>query len=131
MRLYGLGSGTLVDLDALDVCRVFRLSQSIEILTVNGRSTIMTRRWNVALNIKNAAAEKLAREVARATGETLTDAVVHALEDRLARLRARRFADAEREAIDRICREFAKLPELDRRTPDEILGYDEDGAFGR
>ena len=52
------------------------------------------RRWYfktgpMALSIKNRKAEVLAAEVARETGETRTDAVIHALEERLARLRGR------------------------------------------
>ncbi len=39
----------------------------------------------VALNIKNARTESLAHQVARETGETLTQAVTRALEERLER----------------------------------------------
>lgn len=51
------------------------------------------------LNIKNPRAHKLAVEVAQATGETLTEAVIHSLEERLARKRdeqPRREMDMER-----------------------------------
>ncbi len=41
----------------------------------------------MGLNIKNEAVERLAREVAAQTGESLTSAIQHALEERLARLR--------------------------------------------
>jgi antitoxin VapB len=41
----------------------------------------------VALNIKNAMAEKLARELAEETGESLTDAVISALQSRLGAIR--------------------------------------------
>lgn len=57
----------------------------------------------LSVKIKNATAERLARQIAWETDETLTDTVIHALEDRLARLRA----DAERE-IDRVCRELRR-----------------------
>ena len=40
----------------------------------------------MALNIKNPAAEKLAREVAGQTGESLTEAIQRSLEERLERL---------------------------------------------
>ena len=79
----------------------------------------------VALNVKNPEAEKLARALARRTGETITDAVINALRERLireeGRPRARRLVD-ELLAIGRRC---AALPDLDRQAPDEILGYDE------
>ena len=41
------------------------------------------------LNIKNPRAHQLAVEVAQAAGETLTDAVIHSLEERRDRLNAR------------------------------------------
>ena len=42
----------------------------------------------MGLNIKNETVERLAREVAAQTGESLTSAIQHALEERLARLRS-------------------------------------------
>jgi len=39
----------------------------------------------MALHINNAKANSLARKLARQTGETLTDAIIHALEEKLAR----------------------------------------------
>jgi antitoxin VapB len=44
----------------------------------------------MALSIKTAEADKLARALARLTGETLTEAVTAALRERLQRERARR-----------------------------------------
>jgi hypothetical protein len=43
----------------------------------------------MALSIRNKRAEAAAREVARVTGESLTTAILHSLEDRLARIRGR------------------------------------------
>ncbi len=40
----------------------------------------------MSLNIKDPEAHRLAREIARATGETMTRAVIEALRERLARL---------------------------------------------
>ena len=40
----------------------------------------------MALSIRNPRAEKLAREVAAESKESLTQAIIHALEDRLERL---------------------------------------------
>jgi antitoxin VapB len=42
----------------------------------------------MGLNIKNETVERLAREIAAETGESLTSAIQHALEERLARLRS-------------------------------------------
>lgn len=79
------------------------------------------------LNIKDPATERVVRELAEATGEGVTGAVRRAAEERLQRLRhskaGRRLAD-ELMAIGARC---AGLPELDHRTDEEILGYDENG----
>jgi antitoxin VapB len=47
----------------------------------------------MALSIKTKEADRLARELARLTGETMTDAVTRSLRERLDRERARRSAD--------------------------------------
>jgi antitoxin VapB len=81
----------------------------------------------MALNIKNPPAEQAIRELAALTGESVTTAVRRAAEERLSRLRRMRGGDglaAELMAIGRRC---AALPDLDVRTPEEILGYDEHG----
>ena len=49
----------------------------------------------MALSIKTDEADRLARALARLTGETMTDAVTAALRERLARERARREAAAD------------------------------------
>jgi antitoxin VapB len=85
---------------------------------------------SVALNIKNPAAEKLAREVAGQTGESLTEAIQRSLEERLERLKGRRSAPDLVETLLAISRRCSSLPDLDSRKADEILGYDEHGAFG-
>ena len=82
----------------------------------------------MALSIKDAKADRLARELAHATGETITQAVTTAVEERLTHVRARR-KQARRLAdeLDEIAKRCAALPVHDPRTPDEILGYDEHG----
>lgn len=47
----------------------------------------------MALSIKTAEADRLARELARLTGETMTEAVTRSLSERLDRERKRRAAD--------------------------------------
>ncbi len=84
----------------------------------------------MALSIKNREADRLARELAEATGETLTEAVVVALRERLQRHRGRQRTHALSERLLEIGRRCAALPVLDDRTPDEILGYDERGLPG-
>ena len=81
----------------------------------------------MALSIKHPEADRLARELSKRTGEGLTEAVVKALRERLAReqqrIRGRRLSD-ELLAIGERC---AALPVLDGRTADDVLGYDEYG----
>lgn len=49
----------------------------------------------MALSIKTAEADELARSLARLTGESMTEAATAALRERLARERARPAADAD------------------------------------
>jgi antitoxin VapB len=81
----------------------------------------------VALSLKDPEADRLAREVAARTGETLTAAVIVALRERLARLRGKRRRRPLRDELREIGRRCAALPTLDGRPADEILGYDEQG----
>lgn len=78
-------------------------------------------------SIKNPEADRLARELARRTGESLTDAVLNALRERLERQKARQRPMTVREELRAIRERCARLPVLDPRTPDEILGYDKNG----
>jgi antitoxin VapB len=73
----------------------------------------------VALSIRNRKAEALAREAAHQGNETITDAIIHALEERLAKFRGRRVTER-----------CSRLPDLDPRTAEEILGYDQNGTVG-
>ena len=79
------------------------------------------------LSIRNARAESLARDVAARTGESMTEAIIVALEERLARLRSRRETTAAARGLLRIARRIGRRPTRDRRTPEQILGYDKHG----
>jgi antitoxin VapB len=83
----------------------------------------------MALSIKDPEADRLARQLAKATGETLTQAIVTSLRERLAREETRKQRDVERQVAEtiEIARHCASLPLLDTRSDDEILGYDENG----
>lgn len=83
----------------------------------------------MALNINDVKAERLARELAKERGTTVAGAVVAALEDALRRTRDRKLAPSTRDAILEIAERCSTLPDLDTRTADEILGYDERGGF--
>ena len=77
----------------------------------------------MALSIRNAKAEKLARELAAESGENITQAIISALEERLQRLRGRSTAIDLAEEILRIGRRCSEIPDQDQRSPDEIMGY--------
>lgn len=81
----------------------------------------------MALNIKRPEAEQLAHALARQTGETLTEAVIKALEERLLRVQGRRAPTELQEVLLKIGHRCAALPNRDPRAPDAILGYDESG----
>ncbi len=81
----------------------------------------------MALNIRIPETEELVEELSRLTGETKTAAVTRAVRDRLARLRRDRAGRRLADELDEIAQHCARLPVRDVRTPDEILGYDEDG----
>lgn len=81
----------------------------------------------MALNIKNAMAEKLARELADETGESLTDAVISALQSRLGAIRRVRETGPIAADVAEIQAFVKAQPERDSRTAEQILGYDEFG----
>jgi antitoxin VapB len=82
----------------------------------------------MALSIKHPEADRLARELARKTGESLTDAVINALRERLRREQGRTRGPRLRDEIRAIRQRCAALPVLDDRDADTILGYDEHGV---
>jgi len=79
------------------------------------------------LNIRNPETERLAETLAKITGETKTQAVTQALRERLARVRRERAGRRLADELDQIARHCARLPVLDARPAEEILGYDEQG----
>jgi antitoxin VapB len=81
----------------------------------------------MSLNIRNQEAEKLAEAVAAMTGETKTQAVTEALRERLETLKRRKHRRSVADRLDEIAKHCASLPVLDKRSPDEIIGYDEHG----
>jgi antitoxin VapB len=83
----------------------------------------------MGISIKNDKAEKLARQMVAETGESLTNAIIRSLEERLERLKGRRSAPDLAETLMAIGRRCSSLPDLDTRSADEILGYDEKGTF--
>ena len=82
----------------------------------------------MAISIKDAETDRLARELAETTGESLTEAIRRALEERLERETHRATRQGLSVSIRRIQERVANLPVLDARDADEIIGYDEHGV---
>jgi len=89
----------------------------------------------VALNIKNPDVERLATEVARLTGETKTEAIRRALEERRRRLKGTATADRRARVLRFLeSKVWPAMPKaqlgrrLSRREEDDILGYGPGGV---
>ncbi len=82
----------------------------------------------MAISIRNAKAEKLARELAAESGENITLAITHALEERLQRLRGRSTTIDMADEIMKISKRCSEIPDQDQRSPDEILSYGPTGV---
>ena len=84
----------------------------------------------MALHLNNATTDKLARELAKETGESLTDAVNTALQERLDRVASRKKADEDKFVADllKIAR-GAKGLRKQKKSSVELFDdlYDEDG----
>ncbi len=77
----------------------------------------------MALSIKNPEAEKLVRQVSDESGENITQTIIHALEDKLERLRGRKSTTDLYEEIIKISRRCSSTSDKDKRSAEEILGY--------
>lgn len=71
--------------------------------------------------------DQLLRELTEATGEPAEEALVKAVQQRLERERRSKGAPSLRDSLKAIAQRCSALPVLDRRSPEEILGYD---SFG-
>jgi antitoxin VapB len=89
----------------------------------------------MALNLKNTEVERLAAEVARLTGESKTEAIRRALEERRRRLKGSVVAE-RRDRVLRLlrCKVWPSIPKkqlgrrLTRKEEDAILGYGPEGV---
>jgi len=82
----------------------------------------------MALSIKDPEADRLARELAEVTGESLTEAVTNALRERLRHFRSDTRTEEQYLAdVRRIIDDYKHNRVVDHRTADEIIGYDENG----
>ena len=89
----------------------------------------------MALNIKNDAVERLATEVARLTGESKTEAIRKALDERRRRLKGPSVAERRRRVVRFLeTKVWPSIPKkelgrrLTRAEEDDILGYGPGGV---
>ncbi len=80
----------------------------------------------MAINIKDPATDAIARQLAAATGESLTDAVRTSIEERWDRIRRQNLRSSRSERLQGYLDRARALPKLDERSLEELL-YDEDG----
>lgn len=78
------------------------------------------------LSINDPQAEALVKQLTEKTGETFEQAIVRSLRERLDRV-GNGHAESLAEELDQIGKRCAALPDFDKRSPDQILGYDENG----
>lgn len=81
----------------------------------------------MALSIKDPITERLARDLARQTGESITTATRRALEERLHRVSSHPKQRLLLDGLAEIRRRWAAMPQADRRSADDIIDYDENG----
>ena len=81
----------------------------------------------MAISIRNPLVGRLARDLARRKGSTMTEVIVEALEANFAAEDGSYML--RRDALAKIAAECSALPDLDERGAEEILGYGEAGEF--
>jgi antitoxin VapB len=82
------------------------------------------------LRIEDPEAYRLARALADSSGETIMRVVVSALRERLERERRKQRRQLLIEEMKEIAERVKSLPVRDRRSADEIIGYNDIGVFG-
>jgi antitoxin VapB len=84
----------------------------------------------MAVLIRDAEADRLIRQLADRTGESITEAVKKAVAERLEKvpLTAGEVARRKRR-INALLAKLDAMPVADNRTADEIIGYNEFGHF--
>jgi antitoxin VapB len=80
----------------------------------------------MAQDLNSERVRHVASELAAATGQDIETAVISAVEEKLARLERPKSAKQAHD-IDALFRRLAEMPVRDTRSPDEIIGYDENG----
>jgi antitoxin VapB len=80
--------------------------------------------------IRRAETEEKIRELAERTGETITDAVDRAVDERLTRIGSRKRAGrVDWQRLEKLVSKVRSTPAINEHlTNDEIVGYDESGV---
>jgi len=81
----------------------------------------------MSLNIKDEGADRLVRELASETGETITTAVTVAVRERLERLRGAVPRERRQQELTRIAKRSGQRQVRDARIAEQILGYGSEG----
>ena len=82
----------------------------------------------MSLNITDPETDRLARDLAKKTGESITVAIRKALEERLQR-ETTKSPVSMTEQIMEISERAASYRVRDHQSPEEILGYDKSGSL--
>ena len=76
-----------------------------------------------SMNIRSAKVDQLAQRLARLTGEDVETALERAIEERLSRVAPPTSTD-RKAALDSFFERASRMPVLDPRSAEEIIGYD-------
>jgi hypothetical protein len=80
----------------------------------------------MALSIRNPELESLARSLSDRTGQNMTDLILSTLRERQRSLDGQ---STRQERLLALVDSFRALPDFDARSPQEILGYGDEGGF--
>jgi antitoxin VapB len=83
----------------------------------------LKKKQPVSLNIKNPEVHTMAARLAKLQGTSITQAVLHALKEELRRQQRRIRPADEIARMEAFSHRLSRLPVLDHRPEDEILGY--------
>ena len=83
----------------------------------------------MSLSIKDSKTDAIVRQLAELTGESITEAVFVSVKERLERLKSKNSPYSLAQELDAIAQRCASLPVIDSRSPEEIIGYDEQGLL--
>ncbi len=81
----------------------------------------------MAISIKNREAESLLQEIRAATHRGTSQIVLELLRHEAARLRRSRQYESRRHKLEQISERYARRLPTSTLTPEEIIGYDENG----